>query len=111
MNIKWADEINADVTVCDMDGVIIYMNEHAVKTFKKDGGRKLIGTNLKDCHPEPSKTLLSELLIHQKENTYFTVKNGAKKLIFQTPWFNDGAYKGLVEISIELPLGIKTRKR
>jgi transcriptional regulator with PAS, ATPase and Fis domain len=111
MKINWADEINADVTVCDLDGKIIYMNDHATRTFKKEGGKKLVGTDIKECHPEPSRSMLTELLIHQKENVYFTKKNGVKKLVFQTPWFNDGQYGGLVEISIELPLGIKTKKR
>jgi hypothetical protein len=35
--IRWADEMNCAVTVCNTDGVIFYMNEKAKKTFAKYG--------------------------------------------------------------------------
>ena len=35
-------------------------------------------------------------------NTYTIEKNGIKKMIYQTPWFNEGVVSGLVEISMEL---------
>ena len=36
-------------------------------------------------------------------NAYTIEKNGIKKLIYQTPWFMDGKFSGLVEISLPLP--------
>lgn len=99
----WIKEFPAAVTVCDADGIIIEMNAKAIKTFENDGGEKLIGSNLLDCHPEPSRSKLKELLSLQKKNVYTIEKNGIKKLIYQAPWFTNGKFSGLVEISIEIP--------
>ena len=38
---EWANEMNCAVTVCDTEGVILYMNEKACRTFAKHGN--LIG--------------------------------------------------------------------
>ena len=43
---EWANEMNCAVTVCDTEGVILYMNEKACCTFAKHGN--LIGKNLFD---------------------------------------------------------------
>lgn len=102
-NLNWHKEIGAAITVCDEEGVIIYMNDKAQKTFAKYGGTEIIGKNVLDCHPEPSKSKLKMLMEKKIENTYTIEKNGVKKLIHQTPWFDNGVYKGFVEISIELP--------
>lgn len=90
------------VTVCDLECKIIYMNEKAQRVFQKYGD--LIGKNLRDCHSEPSIGKIDELLQTGSENTYTIEKNGIKKIIHQTPWFNDGKIAGLVELSIEIPL-------
>ena len=34
---EWANEMNCAVTVCDTEGVILYMNEKACCTFTKHG--------------------------------------------------------------------------
>jgi hypothetical protein len=44
------------ITVCDLDGIILALNNKALETFAADGGAALLGTNVLDCHPEPSKT-------------------------------------------------------
>ena len=36
-------------------------------------------------------------------NSYTIEKKGIKKLIHQSPWFEDGKPAGLIEISIEIP--------
>jgi len=41
-----------------------------------------------------------------ESNTYTVEKNGVKKLIYQTPWFEDGKVAGMVEFSIVLPTEI-----
>ena len=71
----WADEVDCAVTVCDTEGVILYMNEKARATFAKHGD--LIGRNLFDCH--------------------------VRKMIYQTAWKEHGEIRGLVEISMEIP--------
>ena len=100
--IRWADEMNCAVTVCNTDGVIFYMNEKAKKTFAKYGD--LIGSNLKDCHKtERALKTIDELLLTGGTNIYTIDKQGIKKIIYQTAWFKDGVVAGLVEISMEIP--------
>jgi transcriptional regulator with PAS, ATPase and Fis domain len=101
--MDWTKEIDFAITVCGKDGIITYMNEKAIKTFTNDGGEKLIGTNVLDCHPEPSKTQLSGMLKNETKNVYTIEKKGIKKLIYQTPYYENGEYKGFVEMSLELP--------
>jgi transcriptional regulator with PAS, ATPase and Fis domain len=108
---SWQSEFPSAITVCDKNGDIIYMNKKSLKTFEKDGGEKLLGTNLLDCHPEPSKTKLKKMLQEGKVNSYTIEKNGIKKLIHQSPWFEEGEYKGFVEFSIEIPFNMPHFKR
>ncbi|MFA7360763.1 MAG: diguanylate cyclase [Candidatus Kapaibacterium sp.] len=96
-------EVDFAVTLCSKDGIITYMNNKAVRTFEKDGGLKLIGSNVLDCHPEPSKSQLADMLKTEKKNVYTIEKNGVKKLIYQTPYYEKGVYSGFAELSLELP--------
>ena len=51
--LQWPDDINCAVTVCDINGVIKYMNRRAKETFAAHGD--LIGKNLFECHSEESQ--------------------------------------------------------
>ena len=99
----WTTEFPGAVTVCDSTGVITEMNDRSAKTFEADGGRALVGTNLLVCHPEPSRSLVADLLANPRVNAYTIEKRGMRKLIYQAPWYRDGAYQGLVELSLEIP--------
>jgi transcriptional regulator with PAS, ATPase and Fis domain len=101
--VDWLREIDAAVTICDMQGIVVYMNERSEQIFKNDGGKELLGKSLFGCHPEPALTKLKELLNAGRTNTYSIEKNGKKKLIFQSPWMIDKVVAGMVEVSIELP--------
>jgi len=101
--MDWAKELPAAITVCDTHGIILDMNNHAAESFAADGGRTLVGTNVLVCHPEPARSQLAEMLRTQRANVYTIEKQGKKKLIFQTPWFENEKYSGFVEISIPLP--------
>lgn len=100
---KWIKEFPAAVTVSDAEGIILEMNDKAAKSMAKDGGYELIGKNMLDCHPDPARGKLERLMESRKVNVYTIEKNGIKKLIYQSPWFKDGQYAGLVEISFEIP--------
>ena len=100
---EWIKEFPAAITVCDETGIILEMNDKAAKTFESDGGLKLIGSNMLDCHPEPARTTTERLLASHKKNFYTIEKNGIKKLIYQSPWFKNGKYAGFVELSLEIP--------
>ena len=103
----WIKEFPAAVTICDVDGIIIEMNDKSAKTFEKDGGYKLIGSDVLACHPEPSRTKTERLLAAREKNVYTIEKNGVKKLIYQSPWFKDGQYAGFVELSLEIPFELE----
>lgn len=99
----WVQEFPCAITVCDTAGIIVAMNDKAVQTFLDDGGRALIGTNLMDCHPEPARAKLRQLMDSKQTNVYTIEKEGKRKLIYQAPWFENGLHRGLVELSIEIP--------
>ncbi len=99
----WIKQFPAAITVCDCHGVILEMNDKAAQSFEKDGGYALIGKNLLDCHPEPARSKVQELLDKCEKNIYTIEKNGVKKLIYQCPWFEDGQYAGIVEMALEIP--------
>lgn len=101
--MDWLKEINAAVTVCDNNGIIVYMNEKSEQVFENDGGKNLIGSNLFGCHPEPALTKLKEMLAEGSTNLYTIEKDGKKKIIYQSPWFDENTLGGLIEISFNIP--------
>jgi len=100
---NWKEEVNFAITVCDAAGKITEMNAKSAATFGKNGGKALVGKSLLDCHPEPSKSKLKKMLETPYTNAYTIEKNGVKKLIYQTPWYEQGKPAGLVELSLVLP--------
>jgi RimJ/RimL family protein N-acetyltransferase len=104
--LQWLDGVDVSVLACDPAGVCTYMNERACQTFAKDGGRTLVGRSLVDCHPEPARSRLLDLLRAPRANSYTVEKAGKKKLIHQTPFFRDGVFAGVVEFAIELPASL-----
>lgn len=107
----WVRDFPAAITVCDPTGIILEMNARAIETFAADGGAALIGRNVLDCHPEPSRTQLAGLLASGQTNAYTIEKNGVRKLIYQSPWYEDGAYRGFVELSLVIPETMPHRVR
>ena len=104
-------------------------NAHAtrnafVQTFQK-GEASLIGKNLMDCHPPHARAKvcffsffsvgtmpsshethgqIEEMMRTHETNAYTIEKAGVKKLIYQAPWFRDGVFGGLVELSMVIPM-------
>jgi len=101
--IDWAKELNCAVTISDIEGTIIYMNDKSCKTFEKWGGANLIGKKLSDCHKPESQKTIERLANNAETNVYTIEKAGIKKMIYQTPWYSDGKVAGLVELSLEIP--------
>lgn len=98
---KWADEMNCAVTVCDAEGIILYMNKKSRETFAKHGD--LIGKNLFACHSPASQEKIRYMLRTGESNSYTISKHGQRKMIYQTPWRRDGQIAGMVEISMVIP--------
>lgn len=107
----WIKEFSAAITVCDSEGIILEMNDKACKMFEKDGGKELIGKNVLDCHPEPARNKLKEMLKARTTNCYTIEKGGIKKLVYQAPWYKDNQHMGLVEAVIEIPAEMPHFKR
>ncbi len=97
----WAKEMNCAVTVCNTEGIILYMNDKAKATFAKHGD--LIGKNLMGCHNDRSKDIIRDLLETGGSNAYTIEKEGLRKMIYQTAWRVEGKVAGLVEISMVIP--------
>jgi transcriptional regulator with PAS, ATPase and Fis domain len=103
---EWIKELPVAITVCDLDGIILEMNDKAAKTFELDGGYQLVGLNMLDCHPDPARLKTERLLAAKEKNVYTIEKNGVRKLIYQSPWYQNGQFAGFVEISAEIPFKI-----
>ncbi len=97
----WADDINCAITVCDAEGVILYMNDRAREVFASHGD--LIGSNLFECHSAESAAKIRHMLATGESNAYTISKKGQRKMIYQTPWRRGGAIAGMVEISMAIP--------
>ena len=102
----WIKDFPAAITVCDPQGTILEMNAAAIEVFRADGGEKLLGTNVLDCHPQRAREMLEGMLASQQKNVYTIEKGGRKKLIYQSPWYKDGQYAGFVELSLVIPVEI-----
>jgi hypothetical protein len=105
--IPFLAELPFAVTVCDAEGTIVYMNNKSKATFSGE----LIGTSLYDCHNENSAAKIREIMATGIPNSYTIEKKGIKKLIHQSPWYDEGKPSGLIEISIEIPFELPHFKR
>lgn len=88
------------VNVCDKDGVVLYQNARA---RKRDGD--VVGKNLYDCHGEKAGMMIRHMMATGESNTYEIIRHGRRRLLHQTPWFEEpgGPVAGLIELSIDLP--------
>lgn len=94
------NEFPAAIEVCDRDGVLLYVNDRAAATV---AGRDQLGTQILDCHPEPARVKLEEMLASGQPNIYTIERAGQRKLIYQAPWYVDGVYAGFIELALPLP--------
>jgi transcriptional regulator with PAS, ATPase and Fis domain len=101
--MDWIEKLEGNVIVSDAEGTIIYMNETAIRNYEKDGGARLIGRNLMDCHGEESRRKIHEITTTHQKNVYTIEKRGRKKIIYQAPWIDGDVFKGIVELSLEIP--------
>ena len=102
--MNWTDEFLGAITVCDCQGIVVYLNDLSAKQFAKTEGGDLAGKSLIDCHPEPARTFLKKMLAEPTPNSYTIEKRGIRKMIHQTPWMENGEFKGVIEISFEIPM-------
>lgn len=108
--IPFLEEADIAVTVCDTEGNILDLNQQSREVNQKPG-QDLVGQNILDCHPEPARTKLLQMMQHQVKNVYTIEKKGKKKLIYQIPWYKDGEYAGFVELSMVIPFDMPHKVR
>ena len=78
------DEEEAAITICNLAGIIIYMNERSRKAFTKyDDSGVTVGSSLVECHPEPARSKLLAMLKVPQTNVYTIEKRGIRKIIRQ----------------------------
>lgn len=106
----WVKEFPGSVITCDPQGIILEMNDVAAAAYTAEGGLGLIGSNVLDCHPEPSRSQLQKMMETQQSHIYSIVENGVLELVYQCPWHKDGVYAGFLEIILPLPPDIKLAK-
>jgi transcriptional regulator with PAS, ATPase and Fis domain len=109
--MEYFEKLDGNVIVCDAEGIIIYMNETAIRNYANDGGGALIGQNLMDCHNENSRRKILEIMKTHQKNVYTIEKRGRKKIIHQAPWMDGDVFKGIVELSLEIPFEMPHYKR
>jgi PAS domain S-box-containing protein len=100
---EWMKNLPCAMTICDLKGIILEMNDKAIESFQIFGGRSLIGKNLMDCHPEPARSKLQQLLESGENNVYTIEKNGIRKLVYQSPWYGNNQRSGMIELVMEIP--------
>ena len=86
--LAWAEGTHCAITVCDLEGKVIFMNERSRAT---------------PCHSEKSQEKIRHMIATDTVNCYTIDKQGVKKMIYQTPWRRDGKVCGMVEISMVIP--------
>ncbi len=103
MDAPWLKSLPIAITVTNKEGKIIQMNDKSAEVFAKYGGYDLIGKELNNCHNLHSREIIAGLLANDTTNTYTIEKDGKRKLIYQSPWYENEKPAGLIEISIVLP--------
>jgi len=99
---NWAKEIDATLIVCDENETIIELNDKASKVYEKDRA-SLIGSKLLDCHPEAYKPKVKKLISERRPSCYTTETKKGRHFVYHTPWFEEGEYRGFVELVIPIP--------
>jgi transcriptional regulator with PAS, ATPase and Fis domain len=100
---KYFNEIPVAVTITDVDGKIVFMNEKSAKVFEKYGGKELLNSSVYSCHNPVSEEKIKQMMKDKTTNAYTIEKNEIKKMIFQTPWSENNKVCGMIEFSFEIP--------
>jgi hypothetical protein len=99
----WFDQLPCAITVCGADYTILYLNARSAEVNAADGGRSLVGQDLRKCHPREAKAKLRAVMAADRPNVYTVEKGGVRKVVFQAHWRRAGRKAGLVEVTFELP--------
>jgi PAS domain-containing protein len=96
--------LRAAVTIADQDYQISFMNDRAAEFYAEDGGEKLIGRNLLDCHRDEHKTVIRAAYDRYRAGDltptrYHAQKEGgAPESIVHIPVMVEGQFRGIAEL-------------
>ena len=75
------DQDSAQIIICDLSHLIVYMNSAAVKNYERWGGADLIGKSVLDCHNEDSRDKIRKVVdwfaadsSHNRIRTFYNEK-------------------------------------
>ena len=103
----WAILFPVSITVSDNDGTVLWMNEAAIERYGSFGGRAVIATNMLDCHPEPSRTTVANMLAHPGVSVYTVEKRGKRGLVHHSTWYDGDKPARLVELILDRPADVR----
>jgi len=76
--LAWAEGTHCAITVCDLQGQVIFMNEQSRATFDREG-RTMLGQNLMPCHSTASQQKIRHMLATDTTNCYTIDKQRSEK--------------------------------
>lgn len=97
--------LRAGVTLADATGRIVFLNDRAIAHYKDRGGKRLVGTNLNDCHNPASQAKIRELYARHRAGDLTPTRyhedkgNGSAKGIVLIPIVVDGQFRGIAELT------------
>ena len=91
------DSLKNPYLFADTDHIIIYMNKSATTHYKE--GRKLLGTNVLDCHNENSQKIMLEIFAAMKEGEEerLIADDEKRRIFMRAVRDNDGKLLGYYE--------------
>ena len=100
----WAAGFPGDITVCDAEGVILYLNDRSAAGIRQGRWprphRQEPAGLPPGALPHPGEGAAG---LHNASTPTPSRRRASTKLIYQTPWYKDGVFAGLVEMSLEIP--------
>lgn len=109
--LKYFEEADIAITICDAEGRILEMNKQSREVNCPEGVETLVGKNILPFHPEPALSLLKAMMQNETKHVYTIEKKGKKKLIYQIPWYKEGVYSGFIELSMIIPFEMPHKVR
>ncbi len=77
------------------------MNRNSLDQYPGDDGADLIVKSILNCQPDCSRTRLTNMLTNHMPDSFIGKLPGHIHLIHKAPCYDNGEYKGFVEISID----------
>jgi len=96
--------LRAAVTIADQDYQISFMNDRAAEFYAEDGGEKLIGRNLLDCHRDEHKTVIRAAYDRYRAGDLTPTRchaqkeGGSPESIVHIPLMVEGQFRGIAEL-------------